>query len=409
MTISARNQSVDDTLESGVIRRITWRIIPFVIACYFMSFLNRVNIGFAALTMNKDLGLTSEMFGLAAGIFFVGYILFGVPSNLLLNRIGARGMVSVMMVAWGVVSGATAFVRGEYSFYIMRFTMGLVEAGFFPGIILYLSFWFPARHRAGVTAIFMAAAPLSNMVGSPISGAIMEMNGILMLKGWQWLFLLEAMPTVLLGIAAYFYLTDKPSDARWLKSKQRDWLVDEMTRESANKSKSKADSVWSTLRNARVLGLGLVYFGTSTGLYAIGIWAPLFLSKFGYSYAVLGLLAAIPNVVAAVGMIWWGRSSDRRNERMLHCSIACLAGSVGMLMAGSAGSIAVLIIGLSLANFGINAAKPPMWSMPTQFLSGGAAAAAIGLINTIGSLGGTVGQVVIGELKAVSGDYSLGM
>jgi len=247
------------------------------------------------------------------------------------------------------------------------------------------------------------------MVGSPISGAIMEMNGILMLKGWQWLFLLEAMPTVLLGIAAYFYLTDKPSDARWLKSEQRDWLVDEMTRESANKGKSKADSVWSTLRNARVLGLGLVYFGTSTGLYAIGIWAPLFLSKFGYSYAVLGLLAAIPNLVAAVGMIWWGRSSDRRNERMLHCSIACLAGSVGMLMAGSAGSIAVLIIGLSLANFGINAAKPPMWSMPTQFLSGGAAAAAIGLINTIGSLGGTVGQVVIGELKAVSGDYSLGM
>ena len=217
------------------------------------------------------------------------------------------------------------------------------------------------------------------------------------------------MPTVLLGIAAYFYLTDKPSDARWLKSEQRDWLVDEMTRESANKGKSKADSVWSTLRNARVLGLGLVYFGTSTGLYAIGIWAPLFLSKFGYSYAVLGLLAAIPNLVAAVGMIWWGRSSDRRNERMLHCSIACLAGSVGMLMAGSAGSIAVLIIGLSLANFGINAAKPPMWSMPTQFLSGGAAAAAIALINTIGSLGGTVGQVVIGELKAVSGDYSLGM
>jgi MFS transporter, ACS family, tartrate transporter len=398
-----------DPLESAVIRRLMWRIIPFVIACYFMSFLNRVNIGFAALTMNKDLGLTSEMFGVGAGIFFVGYVLFGVPSNLLLNRIGARRLVSVMMVVWGVVSGATAFVKGAYSFYIMRFAMGVVEAGFFPGIILYLSFWFPARHRAGATAIFMSAAALSNIVGSPVSGAIMEMNGILKLKGWQWLFLLEAMPTVLLGIAAYFYLTNKPSDASWLTSEQRDWLVDEMARESANKGKSKADSVWSALRNARVLGLGLVYFGTSTGLYAIGIWTPLFLSKFGYSYTVLGLLAAIPNIVAVVGMIWWGRSSDRRNERMLHCAIACLAGAVGMLIAGSAAGIAILIIGLSLANFGINAAKPPMWSMPTQFLSGGAAAAAIGLINTLGNLAGTVGQVVIGKLKAVSGDYSSGM
>jgi ACS family tartrate transporter-like MFS transporter len=396
-------------LESLVLKKITARIVPFSVALYFVSFLNRVNVGFAALTMNKDLGLTAEMFGVGAGIFYVGYLLFGLPSNLLLDRVGARRMISLMMLAWGALSGATAFITGPYSFYAMRFAVGLAEAGFFPGIILYLSYWFPARHRAGVTALFMAAAPLSNMVGAPISGALLEMNGLLHLKGWQWLFLLEAAPTVLLGVVAWFFLTDKPDQAAWLKHEERRWLVDEMARELAGKAGRSTVSVWSALRDLRVLGLALAYFGTSTGLYAVSIWTPLYLSRFGYSYVVLGLLTAIPNIVAVVGMIWWARSSDRRNERTLHCSIACIAAAAGMFAAGYASGVLLLIAGLSLAGFGISAAKPPLWSMPTQFLSGPAAAAAIALINAVGSVGGIVGPIVIGRLKMHAGNYSGGM
>jgi ACS family tartrate transporter-like MFS transporter len=335
--------------------------------------------------------------------------MFGLPSNLLLNRIGARRMIALMMVAWGALSGATAFVTGEHGFYAMRFAVGLAEAGFFPGIILYLSFWFPARNRAGVTAVFMAAAPLSNMVGGPISGAILEMNGFMHLKGWQWLLLLEAAPTVLFGVVTCFYLTDKPSQAAWLKTEERLWLVDEMARELADKTIGRVESVWPAVCNLRVLGLAVAYFGTSTGLYAVSIWTPLFLSRFSYSYVTLGWLTAVPNIVAVIGMICWARSSDRRNERALHCSIACLAAAAGMAIAGLQGSAWLLIAGLSLAGFGISAAKPPLWSMPTQFLSGPAAAAAIALINAVGSLGGFLGPVVIGRLKSLTGDYASGM
>lgn len=396
-------------LEPQVLRKLTARIVPFVIALYFVSFLNRVNVGFAALTMNRDLGLNAQMFGIGAGIFFVGYLLFGLPSNLLLHRVGARRMVTLMMLVWGVLSGATAFITGPYSFYAMRFAVGLAEAGFFPGIILYLSFWFPARHRAGVIALFMAAAPISNMIGAPVSGTILGMNGSLHLHGWQWLFLLEAAPTVLLGVASFFFLTDRPEQARWLKAEERTWLVTEMQHELAARTTPRSIRVWPALCNPRVLGLSLAYFGTSTGLYAVSIFAPLFLSRFGFSYLQLGLLTAIPNVIAVVGMVLWARSSDRRNERTLHCAIACAAAAAGMLLAGYSGSAFLLIVGLSLAAFGINAAKPPLWSMPTQFLSGPAAAAAIALINAIGNVGGVLGPIVIGGLKARTGSYSGGM
>jgi ACS family tartrate transporter-like MFS transporter len=255
----------------------------------------------------------------------------------------------------------------------------------------------------------MAAAPISNMVGAPISGAILGMNGFLHLHGWQWLFLLEAAPTVLLGIVSFFYLTDRPDQALWLSSAQRAWLIAEMERELAGRTSRSAIRVWPALCNLRVLGLALAYFGTSTGLYAVSIWTPLFLSRFGFSYLQLGLLTAIPNVIAIVGMVLWARSSDRRNERMFHCSIACAAAAAGMLLAGYSSSALLLIVGLSLAAFGIDAAKPPLWSMPTEFLSGPAAAAAIALINAVGSVGGTIGPIVIGHLKAHTGSYSGGM
>jgi MFS transporter, ACS family, tartrate transporter len=397
-------------LEASTIRKISRRIVPFIVVLYFLSFLNRVNVGFAGLTMNREIGLTPAMFGFGAGIFFVGYIVCGMPSNLVLQRVGARRWIAVLMVAWGLLSAGTAFATGPHSFYALRFALGLAEAGFFPGIILYLSYWFPARHRAFVTAIFMAAAPLSNMIGSPISGALLDMDGIAHLHGWQWLFLAEGAPTVLLGIVSWFFLTDRPEDATWLSEQERGWISEEMASERAAKSAQSASKIWTAVKDPRVLLLSLVYAGTSTGLYAIGIWAPMIIHRFGFSYFELGLVNAIPNLVAVVGMVLWARNSDRTGERRLHVAIACLAAGVGMVMSGHASSALILVIGLSIANFGINAAKPPLWSMPTQFLSGSAAAAGIAIINAMGSLiGGTIGPMVIGKLRGISGDFSLGL
>lgn len=399
-----------DALERSVIRKVSRRITPFIIVLYFLSFLNRTNVGFAGLTMNHDIGLTQAMFGFGAGIFFVGYIAAGMPSNLALQRVGARRWIALLMVTWGLLSSATAFATGPTSFYTLRFLLGLAEAGFFPGMILYLSFWFPARHRAFVTAMFMTAAPLSNMIGSPISGALMNLEGIAHLHGWQWLFLVEGAPTVLLGVVSLFFLTDRPEQARWLAAEERAWLSGEMQRERDARVTQGRSSVWEAVKDPRVLLLALVYAGTSTGLYAVGIWAPLIIHRFGFGYFELGLVNAVPNLVAVITMVLWARNSDRTGERRLHVAIACLAAGIGMLMAGYATHAAVLIVGLSIANFGINAAKPPLWSMPTQFLSGSAAAAGIALINAMGSLiGGTFGPMVIGKLRDMSGDYSLGL
>ncbi|MBB3261865.1 ACS family tartrate transporter-like MFS transporter [Paraburkholderia bannensis] len=410
MSIASVRAEDDAALETRVVRRVSRRITPFIIVLYFLSFLNRVNVGFAGLTMNRDIGLTQAMFGVGAGIFFVGYIAAGMPSNLALQRVGARRWIAFLMVMWGALSAATAFASGPYSFYGLRLVLGLAEAGFFPGIILYLSYWFPARHRAFVTAMFMTAAPLANMIGSPISGALMTLEGFAHLHGWQWLFLVEGAPTVLLGIVSYFYLMDRPEQAHWLAPAERNWLAAEMQRERDARAAQSRSSVWSAVKDPRVLLLALVYAGTSAGLYAIGIWAPMIIHRFGFSYVELGFVNAIPNLFAVVTMVLWARNSDRTGERRLHVAIACLAAGIGMLMSGYASSAVMLLVGLSIANFGINAAKPPLWSMPTQFLSGSAAAAGIALINAMGSLlGGTIGPMVIGKLRDVGGDYSLGL
>ena len=261
-------------IETRTLRKITLRIVPFIMLLYFVAFIDRVNIGFAALTMNKDLGFSPAVFGFGAGIFFWGYFLFEVPSNIILHKIGARIWIARVMITWGLVSAAMAFVQGSTSFYVLRFLLGAAEAGFFPGIILYLSYWFPARQRAAVTALFMAAAPLSTVLGSPVSGALLEMDGLLGLKGWQWLFLTEAMPAVLLGFVVLVYMTDRPEQARWLGGDERNWLVSTMSAESASKAATANHSIWRGLADPRVLALSLVYFGTSAGLYTLGVWAP---------------------------------------------------------------------------------------------------------------------------------------
>jgi ACS family tartrate transporter-like MFS transporter len=385
-------------LEQDTIRKITWRLIPFLMLLYFVAFLDRINVGFAALTMNKDVGLTSQMFGLGAGIFFLGYFAFEVPSTIIMHKVGARFWIGRVMITWGMVSIAMVFTRGPISFYVLRFLLGLAEAGFFPGIILYLSYWFPANHRSTVTAMFMAAAPIAGFIGSPISGALMELNGLAGLRGWQWLFLLEGFPALVLGFIAFRFLTDRPADAAWLAPEERDWLSSAIRQEQIGLKDPSSRSSWHALANWKVLALSLAYFGTSAGLYTIGFWAPLIVKGLGFSVFRVGLLVAIPNLIAVIGMILWSRNSDRTGERYWHAALACLIGAIGMaLTARSGSSIFLAISGLSLTAFGVSAAKPPLWCLPTNFFAGTGAAASIGLINSLGTLGGFAGPYMIGS------------
>jgi ACS family tartrate transporter-like MFS transporter len=396
-------------IETRTLRKITYRIVPFIMLLYFVAFIDRVNIGFAALTMNKDLGLSPSVFGFGAGIFFWGYFLFEIPSNIILHRIGARIWIARVMISWGLVSAAMAFVQGATSFYVLRFLLGVAEAGFFPGIILYLSYWFPARQRAAVTALFMAAAPLSTVLGSPVSGALLEMNGLLGLKGWQWLFLLEALPAVVLGIVVFFYVTDRPEQAKWLANDERNWLVRTMNAEQAGKATSASHSIWRGLADPRVLALSLVYFGTSAGLYTLGVWAPQIIKQFGLSSLEVGFLNALPPSIAVIAMILWARHSDRTGERTWHVVLTCLLAAIGLGLAGAATGVAAVLAALTLVNIGISASKPPLWSMPTNFLSGSAAAAGIATINSIGNLGGFAGPAMIGWVKDRTGSFAGGL
>jgi ACS family tartrate transporter-like MFS transporter len=399
---------VTSDLETRVLRKITWRIVPFIMVLYLIAFIDRVNIGFASLTMNQDLGFTSTVFGVGAGIFFLGYFLFEVPSNLILNKVGARIWIARVMITWGLVSGAMALVQGTTSFYVLRFLLGVAEAGFFPGIILYLSYWFPARRRAAVTAMFMAAAPLATAIGSPISGALLEMHGIWGLAGWQWMFVIEAIPALVVGVVVLFFLTDRPEKAKWLSDDERAWLVKTMEHEQAGKPKA-SHSIWAGLADVRVLALSLVYFGTSAGLYTLGIWAPQIIKSFGLSSLQVGLVNAIPAVFAVVGMILWARNSDKTGERTWHVVGACLLAAAGLAFAAGATTVFAVLLALTLVNIGISASKPPLWSMPTLFLSGPAAAAGIATINSIGNLGGFVGPSMIGWIKDVTGSFAGGL
>lgn len=400
---------MDMDIEKRTLRKISWRIVPFIMILYLIAYIDRVNIGFAAITMKEDLGFTASILGFGAGIFFLGYFLFEVPSNIILHKVGARIWIARVMVTWGIIAGGMAFVESSTSFYVMRFLLGVAEAGFFPGIILYLSYWFPARNRAGVIALFMAAAPIATAIGSPISAALLEMHGIMGLAGWQWMFLIEAIPAVILGVVVFFYMTDRPEKAAWLKPDEREWLVKTMQAEDANKRGQQQHSILRGLANPRVLALALIYFGTSAGLYTLGIWAPQIIKELGVSSMTVGLLNAIPPIISVVAMILWSRHSDKTNERTWHVALACLTAAVGLAIAASTGSMFGLIAALTIVNVGISCSKPPLWSMPTMFLSGAAAATGIATINSIGNLGGFAGPAMIGWVKDQTGSFAGGL
>ena len=389
---------------NGALRKIAWRLIPFMGLLYFVAFLDRVNIGFAALTMNAELGLTKSMYGLASGIFFLGYVLFEVPSNLIMERVGARLWIARIMLSWGLLSAGTAFVTSPNQLYTLRFLLGVAEAGFFPGMILYLTYWFPAAWRGRILSAFMVAIPVSSAIGSPVSTSILSMQAH-GLHGWQWMFLLEGTPAVLCGVAVLVFLRDGPRKAAWLTNEEKEWLENELARERS--SALPSHSVLAALRESRVWLLGLVYFGLLVGMYGYGFWLPQIVKGFGeLSNLEVGFISAIPYAAAAFTMFLWSRHSDRTGERTWHIALPAFVGAVGLAASAYFGnSPALALAALSLSAIGVYAALPVFWTLPTSLLAGSAAAAGIALVNSIGNTGGFFGPMLVGYVTDATGGY----
>jgi D-galactonate transporter len=407
-----------NAVEIRTIAKVTKRLVPFLIVCYFIAYLDRVNVGFAALTMNQDLGLSQTAFGFGAGIFFIAYFIFEVPSNLMLERFGARKWIARIMLSWGILSGAMAFIPtiaratglgNEYSFYLLRVLLGVAEAGFFPGIIFYLTLWFPGVYRARIVGYFMAAIPLSTVIGAPISGVLLYLHGGLGLAGWQWLFLIEAVPSVVLAGVVFFYLTDRPTDAHWLAPDERAWLADRLELEQRRRQAVRDYSVGQALIDPRVLGLSLVYFGAVATNYGLSFFLPQIVKAFGLNTFLTTLVSATPYAVGLIGMVWWGRRSDRTVERRFHAAFPLFVAAAGIAVSTALDDPTLKMISLCVAGFGIFACLPVFWTLPTAFLSGAAAAAGIAVINSIGNLAGFAGPFAMGWIKDHTGSYAGGL
>jgi MFS family permease len=389
--------------------RVAWRLLPLLMLCYFVAYLDRVNVGFAALTMNKALGFSSAVYGFGSGIFFLGFFVFEIPSNLLLARIGARVWIARILLTWGALSALTAWISGPLTFYGVRFALGMAEAGFFPGIILYLTWWFPSRYRSRIVAVFMAAIPISNVLGSLVSGPLLGLDGWLGIAGWQWLFILEAAPAVLLGGVVYFHLPDRPAEVRWLPPANRAWLIQRLDAERRQREAIRHFSLRQALLDRRVLALSLVYFGGTFSGYGVTLFQPQIVHRFAQGFGATGAINAIPYVFAAAGMVLWGRHSDRSGERSLHAAAAYFIGACGLiataLMTDPVLTMATLVIAVSAQT----STYPVFWSLPTAMLSGAAAAGGIAMVNALGNLGGFFGPYVFGIIKDATGDFTLAL
>ena len=396
-------------VESRTVRRVTMRLVPFLVLCYFVAYLDRVNVGFAKLTMSKDIGLTETAFGFGAGIFFLAYFLFEVPSNLLLERFGARKWIARIMFTWGLLSGAMAFIGGETSFYVVRVLLGFAEAGFFPGIIFFLTLWFPAKHRARIIGLFMAAIPLSSVIGAPVSGALLGLDGWMGMHGWQWLYILEAVPALVLSVVVLFYLTDTPADATWLAADERVWLVNRLQSERKLRESARHYSVFQALFDGRVLAVSLVYFGAVACNYGFSFFLPTIVKNFGLTNLQTGFVVALPYVVGTVGMVLWGRRSDRRKERKAHAAIALFIAAAGIGVSTLLEDPTLKMLAFTVAGFGIFASLPVIWTLPTAYLSGPAAAGGIAVVNSIGNLSGFFGPYAMGYIKDKTGSFNGGL
>ncbi|MFI8415057.1 4-hydroxyphenylacetate permease [Serratia sp. NPDC078593] len=405
--------------EQSVIKKLFRRLIVFLFVLFVFSFLDRINIGFAGLTMGQDLGLSSTLFGLAATLFYVTYVIFGIPSNMMLSIVGARRWIATIMVLWGIASTCTLFATGPTSLYILRMIVGITEAGFLPGILVYLTYWFPAFYRARANALFMIAMPVTMAIGSLVSGYILAMDGLLNLKGWQWLFLLEGIPSVLLGVVVWFYLDDTPEKAKWLTTEEKTSLrammeADKLTLVQSGPRSQQAGqqrSLWREIFTPIVLMYTLAYFCLTNTLSAINIWTPQILQSFnqGSSNVVIGMLAAIPQVCTIAGMVWWSKRSDRLQERKHHTALPYLFAAAGWLLASVSHHSLMQLLGIIMASVGSFTAMAIFWTTPDQSISLEARAVGIAVINATGNMGSAVSPLLIGWFKDVTGSFNAGL
>ena len=394
-----------------VTAKVTRRLIPYLFLCYVVNYLDRFNIAFAALEMKADLGLGDAVYGLGAGMFFAGYVTFEIPSNLILQRVGARWWIARIMVTWGVLSCCMMFVRTPATFYSVRFLLGLAEAGFLPGIIFYLTHWIPARDRARVFALFLTSTALAGVVGGPVSAALLKLRGVGGLAGWQWLFLVEGLPAVILGVTTLFYLPDRVSQARWLTTAEQGWLEDTLRSERSAMEATHRLTLWQALTHGRVWRLCLLYFSTIISFYGVAFWLPQIVQSFsGLSNATTALISALPYVAASIGMVLVARHSDRVGERRRHVALPAFAAAAGLLIGAMVQRHPIpAFLALCVSATGIWSTLGPFWSIPTAFLSGTAAAGGIALINSVGNVGGFVGPTVMGFLKQRTHRFESGL
>ncbi len=395
--------------EEATYRKVAWRLMPLLLICYIVAYLDRVNVGFAKLQMMNELGFSDMVYGLGAGIFFIGYFIFEVPSNIVLHKIGARVWIGRIMITWGILSAAMMFVDSPTMFYVMRFLLGVAEAGFFPGIILYLTYWYPSQRRGHMTTVFMTGIPMAGVIGGPLSGAIMKMcDGLYGWSGWQWMFLLEGLPSVLLGVVVIAMLDDRISEAKWLTEEERALLINNISQEEAQK---EDEPILKVLASGRVWWMASIYFTFVMGIYGISFWLPTIIKATGISDALMvGSLSAIPYAVAVVVMLVVAKRADRLQERRWHVAIPALLGAVGLLLSVTwAKDTTLALTALTLATAGIMTTLPLFWSLPTAFLACAGAAAGIAMINSLGNLAGFMSPYLVGWLKEATASTDTGM
>jgi len=398
--------AASEAVLQSAIKKAALRFVPLLTIAYLFNYLDRTSLGFAALTMNKELGLSAGQFGFAAGIFFLAYSLCEIPSNLMLYRFGARRWLARIMISWGLVSALNAFVIGPNSFYGARLLLGIAEAGFFPGVTFFLAAWFPAQYRTRMLAWFLIGIPASALVGGPVCGMLLQMDGIWGLAGWQWLFILVSIPCIPLGFLTLYLLADNPESASFLTREESDVLRHALATEVRERPHS---SLLAALKDVRVLICAAIQFGFTLGSYGIGIWLPLILKEYHLTNLAIGWISAIPYLFASIGMIVWARYVDQTGHRLVNLAIACLLGGVGLLAPILSGSLTVALIGFTVALIGVSAARAVFWTVPTRFLTGVAAAGGLAFINSIGTVGGFAGPSMMGWLKEFSGSYTFGL
>jgi D-galactonate transporter len=397
------------TFEDATYRKVSWRLIPLLLICYIVAYLDRVNVGFAKLQMLNDLGFSELVYATGAGIFFIGYFIFEVPSNVILHRVGARVWISRIMITWGLLSAGMMFVTTPTSFYVLRFLLGVAEAGFFPGIILYLTYWYPSNRRGHITSLFMTGIPMSGVIGGPLSGGIMTLfDGYNGWAGWQWMFLLEGLPAVALGIIVFLFLDDRVSNAKWLSEEERALLAKNIAAEASEKQE---ESILKIFSSGRVWLLAAIYFSFVMGIYGVSFWLPTIISAMGIADPLeVGMMSAIPYGFAVVAMVMVGRSADLRRERRWHVAIPAMLGAVGLIFSVIwADNTFLAMAALTLATSGILCTLPLFWSLPTAFLAGTGAAAGIAMINSLGNLSGFISPYAVGWLKEVTASTNAGM